>query len=50
MVQIPNQVEDDPAIEGPCNQICVCLVRAWNLPVRQHKAKDAVRAADPFVF
>jgi hypothetical protein len=48
VVQIPNQVEDDPAVEGPCNQICICLVRAWNLPVRQHKSKDAVRAADPF--
>ena len=49
VVQIPNQVDDDAAEEGPCNQICICLVRAWNLPVRQHKSKDAVRAADPFV-
>ena len=49
VVQIPNSVEDDAAEEGPCNQICVCLVRCWNLPVRQHKSKDKVRAADPFV-
>ena len=47
VVQIPNQV-DDAAEEGPCNQICICLVRAWNLPVRQHKSEGCRRAADPF--
>lgn len=47
---IPNRVDDDPAVEGPCNQLCICLVRAWNLPVKQHKAKDGnIGAADPFV-
>lgn len=48
-LDVPNDTEDDVVPDGPCNQLCVCVLRAWNVLALDYKTKaGSGGASDPF--
>lgn len=48
-VAVPNDTEYDNVPDGPCNQLCVCVLRAWNVLAMNCKSNDGSSgASDPY--
>ena len=47
---VPGDTRDDAVPDGPCNQICVSVLRAWNLTALDHKSASSgfAGSSDPF--
>ncbi|KAH8078474.1 C2 domain-containing protein [Aureococcus anophagefferens] len=47
---VPGDARDDAVPDGPCNQICVSVLRAWNLTALDHKSASSgfAGSSDPF--